>query len=59
MNQGISQQRANAVKSFLEKAGVGAGILTAKGYGPDKPIASNDTPEGQFKNRRIEFIAGK
>lgn len=58
-NQMISHQRANAVKSFLEKAGVGVGVLTAQGYGSSKPIASNDTTEGQFKNRRIEFTAIK
>lgn len=56
-NQMISHQRAKAVKAFLEKAGVGVGILTAQGYGATKPIASNDTTEGQFKNRRIEFTA--
>jgi outer membrane protein OmpA-like peptidoglycan-associated protein len=30
--------------------------MVAKGYGEDKPIAPNDTPENKLKNRRIEFL---
>ena len=30
--------------------------LTAKGFGPDRPIASNDTDDGKQQNRRIEFL---
>jgi outer membrane protein OmpA-like peptidoglycan-associated protein len=37
------------------KEGVPAKRLVAKGFGPDKPIADNTTPEGQEKNRRVEF----
>jgi flagellar motor protein MotB len=29
----------------------------AKGYGDTKPVAANDTEEGKFRNRRIEFVA--
>jgi outer membrane protein OmpA-like peptidoglycan-associated protein/uncharacterized protein YidB (DUF937 family) len=54
-NLTLSQKRADAVKSFLVKQGVKADLLTAKGYGPDKPVASNDTEADRFKNRRIEF----
>ncbi len=54
-NDKLSAARAAAVKAFLDKAGVKADVLTAKGYGSAKSIASNDTKEGQFKNRRIEF----
>lgn len=58
-NMTLSQQRADAVVAKLGELGVGAGILTAKGYGQDKPIADNNTEEGKAKNRRIEFTVGK
>ncbi len=58
-NDKLSAARAAAVKAFLDKAGVKADVLTAKGYGSAKAIASNDTKEGQFKNRRIEFSVVK
>lgn len=35
--------------------GVEPNMLRAKGYGDSKPVASNDTPDGRFQNRRIEF----
>jgi outer membrane protein OmpA-like peptidoglycan-associated protein/uncharacterized protein YidB (DUF937 family) len=54
-NMALSQRRAEAVRSALVKDGVEASMLTAKGYGPTKPVASNDTPEGRAQNRRTEF----
>ena len=56
-NLALSQQRADAVKSYLVQRGVPDAQLTAKGYGDTRPIASNDTDEGRFRNRRIEFRA--
>jgi outer membrane protein OmpA-like peptidoglycan-associated protein len=55
-NLKLSQARAEAVKNWLVNKGIKADRLTAKGYGPDNPIASNDTPEGRSQNRRIEFV---
>lgn len=52
----LSQQRADAVKKQLTKLGVAAGQITARGYGGSKPIKSNDTPEGQAANRRVEIV---
>ena len=54
-NQVLSEKRANAVKDFLTSQGIVAEI-TIKGYGESRPIASNDTPEGKQKNRRVEII---
>ena len=54
-NQILSENRANAVKNFLTSQGTTAEI-TIKGYGESRPIASNDTPEGKQKNRRVEII---
>jgi outer membrane protein OmpA-like peptidoglycan-associated protein len=54
-NLSVSQFRANAIKSYLVGKGVAAGNISAKGMGPDKPIASNNTAEGREKNRRVEI----
>ncbi len=53
-NQQLSARRAAAVKAYLVKKGVSAGQLTTKGYGPDKPVADNTSPEGRAQNRRVE-----
>ncbi len=58
-NQKLSQSRAEAVRAFLIKQGVKTAMLTSKGYGETKAVASNDTDEGRFKNRRIEFSVVK
>ncbi len=54
-NQYLSQQRAKAVVRYLVKKGLAADRFTATGYGEDKPIFDNDTPEHKSRNRRIEF----
>jgi OOP family OmpA-OmpF porin len=54
-NMRLSQARADAVRDFLEANGVAADRITAKGYGPDKPVASNRTAEGRAQNRRVEL----
>jgi OOP family OmpA-OmpF porin len=55
-NKRLSQQRADAVKAFLVKAGIKGSVLESVGYGKEKPIAPNDTEEGKEKNRRVEFV---
>ena len=54
-NQVLSENRANAVKNFLAAQGLTAEI-SINGYGESRPIATNDTPEGKQKNRRVEII---
>jgi outer membrane protein OmpA-like peptidoglycan-associated protein/uncharacterized protein YidB (DUF937 family) len=54
-NQKLSQQRADSIRRFYIEKGVNADSLVAKGYGDSNPIASNDTADGRFKNRRIEY----
>ncbi len=54
-NQKLSQQRAESVRAEMLKEGVPAAMLSTKGYGETQPKASNDTPEGKFENRRIEY----
>lgn len=58
-NLTLSQQRAEAVVAKLGELGVAPGVLTAKGYGQDKPVADNATDEGRASNRRIEFTVVK
>jgi outer membrane protein OmpA-like peptidoglycan-associated protein/uncharacterized protein YidB (DUF937 family) len=54
-NMTLSQQRADAVRAYLIQQGVNGDMLVAKGYGDTKPVGPNDTEEGKFHNRRIEF----
>jgi len=56
MNRKLSQQRAEAVKTYLVSKGVAAERLEARGHGPDRPIADNGTVAGRAKNRRVEFL---
>lgn len=54
-NMKLSQRRAESVRSYIIKnSGVDASRITAKGFGPTKPVADNKTAAGKAKNRRIE-----
>lgn len=55
LNQRLSENRAEAVGSFLQQRGVSRGRLHIRGYGPRQPIASNETVEGRQANRRVEL----
>ncbi len=55
-NVDLAQRRAEAVKSWLTKAGVERDRLIAKGFGREKPLAPNLTPANRAKNRRVEFM---
>jgi outer membrane protein OmpA-like peptidoglycan-associated protein/opacity protein-like surface antigen len=56
VNVRLSQARARAVADYLVGKGIAAGNLTAKGYGPDKPIGDNATDKGRARNRRVELL---
>ena len=56
-NASLSQARALAVVNLLVQNGAKRSLLTAKGFGSDKPVADNSTDEGRAKNRRIELTA--
>jgi chemotaxis protein MotB len=49
----LSTRRAATVATFLTAQGVNQNIVSAKGFGDTHPVASNATPEGRAKNRRI------
>lgn len=53
-NQSVSDKRAAAVAKFFQSKGIAAERLHAEGHSFNEPVASNDTAEGQAKNRRVE-----
>ena len=55
-NQRLSEQRGGAVRDYLTKEGMAATSVTAKGFGKDKPVATNDTASGRQQNRRVEIV---
>jgi chemotaxis protein MotB len=55
----LSQKRADNVMQFMIAQGVNPALVSAQGFGDADPVASNDTPEGQAQNRRVELtLAG-
>ena len=55
-NQQLSERRADSVRDFLAEEGVPASSITAQGFGKTQPVASNDSPEGRQRNRRVELV---
>lgn len=54
-NRKLSQQRAESVAKYLTSKGIKAARMEPKGFGPDRPIADNETDPGREANRRVEF----
>jgi outer membrane protein OmpA-like peptidoglycan-associated protein len=54
-NNPLSERRAKAVSDYLISAGVDPSRLSTVGYGAERPIAGNETPDGRARNRRIEL----
>ncbi len=55
-NMQLSIERAQSVADYLISEGISSGRLAVRGFGETQPIASNATPEGMAKNRRVEFV---
>ena len=52
-NEQLSDRRARSVREYLISQGVNPGNLTSRGYGEQRPVASNDIDEGRARNRRV------
>jgi outer membrane protein OmpA-like peptidoglycan-associated protein len=55
-NQTLSERRAMAVRDFLISQGVSTASITAQGFGPSNPVATNNTREGRQMNRRVDLV---
>ena len=55
-NQSLSERRAEAVKMALVEQGIAEDRLAIKGWGEEKPLETDDSPEAKQQNRRVEFI---
>ena len=55
-NLELSSARADNVARFLTSKGVPPNSISAQGFGEARPVASNDTPQGKAKNRRVEIV---
>jgi OOP family OmpA-OmpF porin len=56
-NLKLSERRAQAVRQYLiDNYGIDGARLKARGYGESQPVASNDTEEGRYQNRRTELV---
>ncbi len=55
LNMRLSRERARSVLTYLAQRGVSPSRMVAQGYGPDRPIATNETASGRAQNRRVEL----
>ena len=55
-NMKLSENRANAVRSYLLSQGLNSSSVTAQGFGKDRPVADNETAAGRQQNRRVELV---
>ena len=59
LNERLSKERAASVKDYLVSIGMDPSRLTSEGYGPARPIATNNTAAGRQQNRRVEISLKK
>jgi hypothetical protein len=57
--QMLSEKRADSVMQYLNSQGAKEDMISAKGYGEQDPVASNDTAQGRAQNRRVELTLGR
>ena len=55
-NEKLGEQRAEAVRRYLNEQGVALNRMATISYGQDKPVAPNDTKEGRAQNRRVAIV---
>jgi outer membrane protein OmpA-like peptidoglycan-associated protein len=55
-NKGLSDRRAASVLKYLVAKGIDSSRLTSKGYGMERPIVPNTTPQNRALNRRVQFV---
>jgi outer membrane protein OmpA-like peptidoglycan-associated protein len=55
-NMVLSQERAEAVRSYLVSQGIPSDKIRAQGLGSSRPVADNSTNEGRANNRRVEIV---
>lgn len=53
-NQRLSRKRAEFVRDYLIENGISTNKMSAAGFGPENPVATNDNAEGRALNRRVE-----
>jgi hypothetical protein len=59
LNRSLSYRRVKACKDYIVSRGIDPGRIIAHGYGPDRPVAPNDTVANRARNRRVEMRAVK
>jgi len=55
----LSRKRAVAVKDYIAEKGINPDRVKPRGYGKERPIDTNETPEGRERNQRVEFTVLK
>jgi len=55
LNRSLSYRRVKACKDYIVSKGIDLGRIVAEGFGPDRPVAPNDTEANRAKNRRVEM----
>ena len=55
-NQRLSENRAMTVRDYLVGQGINMNGVTAQGFGPNSPVATNATAEGRQQNRRVQLV---